>query len=151
MRRLSKIIGNEASRCLTEKCCACFEDFRSKKHNFHTIILLFISTCTTMEMSETIAGGKRKCIVSSCGKDLRPEPASHSNHSFPKDDRLRSEWVKALTSTDSSFLDRAIDFNSARICSAHFTADSFQKTGDRKVLQATSVPTLFGASAVKDG
>lgn len=104
-----------------------------------------------MESSETIAGDERKCIVPSCGKDFQSESTSYSSHSFPKDYRLRLEWVKALASSDRSFLDRAIDFNSARICSAHFTVDSFQKTGDRKVLQATSVPTLFGSAVVKDG
>ncbi|KXJ72825.1 hypothetical protein RP20_CCG017183 [Aedes albopictus] len=87
-----------------------------------------------------------KCIVPTCGNSFRLQSSSYTGHSFPRDVTIRSEWMSALRSTESSILERDIDLDSAQICSDHFTPECFQQTEGQRNLLESAIPTLFGSA-----
>ena len=58
-------------------------------------------------------------------------------HKLPRDEARRSEWLVNL---------QRIDYTptvASRVCSEHFTVDSFDRTGQRVYLSKLAVPTIF--------
>ena len=58
-------------------------------------------------------------------------------HRFPRDDARKDEWLVNL---------QRINFTptvASRVCSEHFTGDSFDRTGQRVHFSKVAVPTIF--------
>ena len=88
----------------------------------------------------------RKCIVADCGNTSLP--GVRSLHDFPKTESLSLAWESFVRRTRSSWEWRRSSYS--RICSDHFTSESFLNFSQWKMggskrlnLQPSAIPTVF--------
>uniref|UniRef100_A0A224Y469 Protein containing THAP domain n=1 Tax=Rhipicephalus zambeziensis TaxID=60191 RepID=A0A224Y469_9ACAR len=80
------------------------------------------------------------CAAPGC-KNRVKQNSGITFHVFPKAAAVREAWARALNR-----LDDWTAKDSDRLCSVHFTAECFDKTGQTVRLRAGSIPTLFPAA-----
>ena len=91
-----------------------------------------------------------KCVVPGCQSfyNNKKTPKCVSSHAFPKDEKLKQEWIRAIPREDQT------PSNTSRVCSLHFDSvqfveESVDSTRDirtklkRKRLISTAVPSKF--------
>ncbi|KAM8923997.1 uncharacterized protein RCH25_008749 [Pelodytes ibericus] len=93
-----------------------------------------------------------KCIVKGCYNRQRPwkkKAPSFSLHSFPRSSSRIKIWLLA-TGQDFGDIDEFVrhiqehkKHNSFRMCSDHFTPDSYSCLGVSKFLRTDAIPTIF--------
>ena len=86
-----------------------------------------------------------RCVAGECS-NMRKDGVSL--HKWPEDLNVAKQWTKAVKNTRSDFFNPATD----HICSAHFTADSFEDQSViakslglkmKNILKPNAVPTIF--------
>lgn len=82
----------------------------------------------------------RACCAGGCSSYASKKDDGVSFHYFPRDSMLRTEWIRRVSHGRKNWT----YWKSSRLCSRHFTPDSFF-TGFHchKHLKPDSVPTLF--------
>ena len=86
-----------------------------------------------------------RCVAGGCS-NMRKDGVSL--HKWPEDLNVAKQWTKAVKNTRSDFFNPA----TGHICSAHFTADSFEDQSViakslglkmKNILKPNAVPTIF--------
>ncbi|XP_075750336.1 THAP domain-containing protein 2-like [Rhipicephalus microplus] len=78
------------------------------------------------------------CAAFGCANRVKQTPGI-TFHVFPKDCELRSAWERAVRR--EGWTSKKNDV----LCSTHFEADCFDRTGQTTRLRAGSIPTKFAA------
>lgn len=86
----------------------------------------------------------KRCVVGSCNNSNK---TGHSTHFFPKEERIRRQWIKFVQVKRADFLQPT---EHAIICGAHFAHEWFEDDGmvkmglkdKRSNLKSDSVPTI---------
>lgn len=88
---------------------------------------------------------KMKCIVRSCSSDFHCGASGWvPKHRFPKGTAQRHCWLQAIANAENIARNvENINFKTARVCSKHFTSQSFCYRGNKKFLIDGAVPTIF--------
>ncbi|XP_075229663.1 uncharacterized protein LOC142329169 isoform X21 [Lycorma delicatula] len=85
------------------------------------------------------------CVVKNCFSSSKKKDRFYTFHVLPKNEEMLKKWLKCVGRPD------LVKLNHVRICSKHFTADSYERDlqfeliGEprRKHLKKDAVPTLF--------
>ncbi|CAD6227518.1 GSCOCG00001201001-RA-CDS [Cotesia congregata] len=79
-----------------------------------------------------------RCIVTSCRARYKKE-SPLSFYQLPKDEKMKEQWFSILTLNNLKFS------SVSRICSRHFTDESFipRHFGRGRSLRSDAIPTLF--------
>ena len=90
-----------------------------------------------------ISKTKKKCIVGLCPSNICAQCRNSSDFSFhtvpPLDDSRREKW---LTQCQRPELIKATAPKDIRVCSRHFSQNSYDSTVNRKILLQEAVPSL---------
>ena len=86
----------------------------------------------------------KRCVVGSCNNSNK---TGHSTHFFPKEERIRRQWIKFVQVKRADFLQPT---EHSIICGAHFAHECFEDDGMVKMglkdkrgnLKSDSVPTI---------
>ena len=86
----------------------------------------------------------KRCVVGSCNNSNK---TGHSTHFFPKEERIRHQWINFVQIKRADFLEPT---EHSIICGAHFANECFEDDGMVKVglkdkrsnLKTGSVPTI---------
>ena len=95
----------------------------------------------------------RRCIAVGCSTT---DGTGYSLHEFPKDEKIRKKWVRAVKRQRSNWNGPS---SSSQLCSKHFEADCFVTEGVRyrsemgiptmkRRLKPDAVPAVFTRSEV---
>ena len=86
----------------------------------------------------------KRCVVGSCNNSNK---TGHSTHFFPKEERIRRQWINFVQVKRADFLEPT---EHSIICGAHFANECFDDDGmvkmgfkdKRSYLKTSSVPTI---------
>ena len=86
----------------------------------------------------------KRCVVGSCNNSNK---TGHSTHFFPKEERIRRQWIKFVQVKRADFLQPT---EHSIICGAHFAPECFEDDGmvkmgledKRSNLKSDSLPTI---------
>ena len=86
----------------------------------------------------------KRCVIGSCNNSNK---TGHSTHFFPKEERIRRQWIKFIQAKLAEFLQPR---EQSIICGAHFAPECFEDDGmvkvglkdERSNLKSDSVPTI---------
>lgn len=61
---------------------------------------------------------------------------------FPKDDNIRSQWLKILTKEfmNEAALRRIETDSNSRVCSKHFSDEAYKSLSNRRCLRSDAIP-----------
>ncbi|XP_055626130.1 uncharacterized protein LOC129768471 [Toxorhynchites rutilus septentrionalis] len=91
-----------------------------------------------------------KCFVRSCHSDFNRKSTNEasgwvSKHRFPKKTDQRNRWLQAIANAENICINiDSINFKTVRVCSKHFTRNSYYSRGTQLYLTDAAVPTVFG-------
>lgn len=89
------------------------------------------------------------CIVKGCSFSWKKKDPAITIHAFPRSKEMIKAWLMQ-TGQDfgdiEAFTDKVFEgkkTDSFRICSQHFTSDSYTNEGMRRSLKRDALPTIF--------